>query len=168
MTILVPRDRIFVNLKDHLVDYARRWIHITPFDLAIPDATDAEIIAAVMNSVLYRDGYIGSGTDPNGTIHGPFRIECMTVTDYEPMDSAAAVALFDRWVDIDTDASTEFTTLLREVVHRRLRTANSVYFLRDLGDDALCDHGRIHNEFNEFLTVDRTTREVALILASDD
>ncbi|MFI8977866.1 hypothetical protein ACIGO9_33650 [Nocardia asteroides] len=65
-------------------------------------------------------------------------------------------------------ASTEFIAILREVVYRRLRTADSVYFLRDLGDDALCDHGRIHNEFNEFLTVDRTTREVALILASDD
>ncbi|MEU3015177.1 hypothetical protein [Nocardia asteroides] len=168
MTVLAPRDRIFVNLKHHLVDYARRWIHINPFELTAPDATDAEIIAAVMNSAPYRDGYIGSGPDPNGTIHGPFRIECLTVTDYEPMESAAAVALFDRWLDIDTDASTEFTAILREVVYRRLRTADSVYFLRDLGDDALCDHGRIHNEFNEFLTVDRTRREVALILASDD
>ncbi|WP_146229435.1 hypothetical protein [Nocardia neocaledoniensis] len=75
---------------------------------------------------------------------------------------------FDRWVDVDLTVSTEFTEILAEVVHRRLRAADAVYFLRDLGDDAVCDHGRIHDEFNEFLTVDRTGREVALILASDD
>ncbi|UGT54754.1 hypothetical protein [Nocardia asteroides] len=119
--VVVPREPVFVNLKDHLVDHGYRWIDVTPFDLTAPYAPDAEIIAAVMDSVPYRNGHIGGGDDPHGTI-----------------------------------------------VHRRLRAADAVYFLRDLGDDALCDYGRIHGEYNEFLTVDRTGREVALILAGDD
>ncbi|WP_280306310.1 hypothetical protein [Nocardia neocaledoniensis] len=166
--VVVPREPVFVNLKDHLVDHGYRWIHVTPFDLTAPDAPDAEIIAAVMDSVPYRNGHIGGGVDPLGTIHGPFRIECMTVTDYEPLATAVAVERFDRWVDVDLTASAEFTQILAEVVHRRLRAADAVYFLRDLGDDALCDYGRIHGEYNEFLTVDRPRREVALILAGDD
>ncbi|MGW0099742.1 hypothetical protein [Nocardia sp. NPDC003354] len=157
-----------MNFKDYLVDYARKWVHISPYALTTPGSSDPDIIAAVMNSVPYRNGHVGGGVDPNGTIHGPYRIECISPQDYEPMAAGDAIERFNRWVATHTSDSAALTVLLSAEVRRRLSEADAVYVLRDLGDSAVCDYGRIHDEFNEFLTIDRASGNVAVIVASDD
>ncbi|MGW4635245.1 hypothetical protein [Nocardia sp. NPDC004415] len=164
---LAADDPIFVNFRGYPFNHAYRWVHISRFGL-VTDAADTAVISAVIDAESYRDGYIGAGADPKGTIHGPFRIECIGTADYSRVPAEAAAARFDRWAAAYGAVPAELAAVLDEQVHRRFAAADTIHVLRDLGDDAVCEYGRIHTEFNEFLTIDRRRGEVALIVAADD
>ncbi|MCX4649683.1 hypothetical protein ACWGDS_41255 [Streptomyces sp. NPDC055059] len=50
----------------------------------------------------------------------------------------------------------------------RLATADGIYYLSELGDEAIHDWGRVHDYFHEFVLIDRSAGQITLIVAADD
>lgn len=162
----------FINFRDF--DFGEggnpswQWIDIKLFAIAAPAASDSDLLAALIADEGFRDDYIGSGVDPDGTRHGPYWIDQITPDSYTPASAEAVVALVTRWVDqcgVVPDA-------LRQVIERDVfapvRTATSIMTLPRLEDSAINDYGFIHTEFHEIVTIDKTNQVLRLIVAADD
>ncbi|GGN63575.1 hypothetical protein GCM10011579_032120 [Streptomyces albiflavescens] len=53
----------------------------------------------------------------------------------------------------------------------RLAAADGIYYLSELGDEAIHDWGRMHDYFhyfNEFVLIDRSAGQITLVVAADD
>ncbi|CAL9345670.1 hypothetical protein SUDANB1_00355 [Streptomyces sp. enrichment culture] len=57
---------------------------------------------------------------------------------------------------------------LQREVFARLAAADGIYYLGDLGDEAIHDWGRVHDCFHEFVLIDRSVGRITLIVAADD
>ncbi|MER6262166.1 hypothetical protein ABT203_21720 [Streptomyces sp900105245] len=53
-------------------------------------------------------------------------------------------------------------------VFARLAAADGIYYLRELGDEAIHDWGRVRDYFHEFVLIDRSAGRITLIVAADD
>jgi hypothetical protein len=63
---------------------------------------------------------------------------------------------------------TELEADLQREVFDRLAAADGIYYLGELGDEAIHDWGRVHDYFHEFVLIDRSVGQVTLIVAADD
>ncbi|WP_254876131.1 hypothetical protein [Streptomyces sp. CAI-85] len=67
-----------------------------------------------------------------------------------------------------SSSGTTFEADLRREVFSRLAAADGVYYLGELGDEAIHDWGRVHDEFHEFVIIDRAGEQLTLVVAADD
>ncbi|MFE6133542.1 tyrosine-type recombinase/integrase [Streptomyces sp. NPDC056437] len=74
----------------------------------------------------------------------------------------------DQLIDeLATDANILATDLQREVVDR-LAAAEQIYYLSELGEEAIHDWGGVHSDFHEFVLIDRSGGQITLFVAADD
>ncbi|MFF9731097.1 hypothetical protein ACF1GX_16840 [Streptomyces albidoflavus] len=57
---------------------------------------------------------------------------------------------------------------LQRKVSTRLASADGIYYLSELGGEAIHDWGRVHDYFHEFVLLDRSAGRITLIVAADD
>ena len=50
----------------------------------------------------------------------------------------------------------------------RLAAADDIYYLGELGDEAIHDWGGVHDYSHEFVLIDRSTSQIDFIVAADD
>ncbi|WP_406383985.1 hypothetical protein OHU25_41025 [Streptomyces sp. NBC_00117] len=87
---------------------------------------------------------------------------------YEFISQETAVQILCEWVDPLGDVSTELEADLQREVFARLAATDGIYYLRELGDEAIHDWGRVHDYFHEFVVIDRSAGRITLIVAADD
>ncbi|MFI6869808.1 hypothetical protein [Nocardia sp. NPDC050406] len=129
---------------------------------------EVDVLRALIAHEQFRDGYIGGGPGAGNAEHGPYRLECVGVDSYERIDPELAVGVVEEWAGQFGTVSPDLAGELEREVLARFRNAGEVFVLRELEDDAVVEYGQVHCEFHEFVTVDRTLGEVALIVAADD
>ncbi|OXR39650.1 hypothetical protein B7C42_08281 [Nocardia cerradoensis] len=126
------------------------------------------VIADVIDSVEYRDDYVGGGVDPHGNVHGPYWLTSITPDCYLPRDRSAIRSVLDEWLAIGG----ALPSVLRSAIDVALRPlhdpAISCYELPRLSDSAINDYADIHNEYHEFLLISRNEKTAVLLVASDD
>lgn len=86
----------------------------------------------------------------------------------EPISRDKARQILREWVGPLRDVSTELVAVLRREVFARLAAADGIYYLSELGDEAVHDWGRVHDCFHEFVLIDRSAGRITLIVAADD
>lgn len=105
---------------------------------------------------------------PEGLRHGPYWLRLITPDLYEFISQETAVQILCEWVDPLGDVSTELEADLQREVFARLAATDGIYYLRELGDEAIHDWGRVHDYFHEFVVIDRSAGRITLIVAADD
>ncbi|YCK33991.1 hypothetical protein ACNF49_07825 [Actinomadura sp. ATCC 39365] len=162
----------FFNFRDYpfaeSLDHGFRWINLKHFDLLNPTASDADLVHAVIQHDQFRDDYAGGGVDPAGTRHGHYWLQHITTQAYEPVGIPTVIATIASWAHQYGDVPQPLQNILETEIFDRIRQATARYQLKDLGEDCYHDYGRVHQDFHEVITINRTNNTLALIVAADD
>lgn len=161
----------FINFRRYVPDpkvHGFRWVDIKQFRFSAESVDDRGLLAALIGHEQFRDDYAGGGVLPEGLRHGPYWLRLITSDMYEPISQEKAVQILREWVDPLWDEPTELEADLQRGVFDRLAAADGIYYLSELGDEAIHDWGRVHEYFHEFVLIDRSLGQITLIVAADD
>ncbi|MER5859332.1 hypothetical protein ABT131_27560 [Streptomyces sp900105245] len=168
---LAYEESAFINFRRYVPDpkeHGFRWVDIKQLRFSAESVDDRGLLAALIGDEQFRDDYAGGGVLPEGPRHGPYWLRLITPDLYESISQEKAVQILREWVDPLWDVPTELEADLQREVFARLAAADGIYYLRELGDEAIHDWGRVHDYFHEFVLIDRSAGRITLIVAADD
>ncbi|MFF9804952.1 hypothetical protein ACF1G5_07445 [Streptomyces coeruleorubidus] len=161
----------FINFRRYVPDpkeHGFRWVDIKRLRFSAEAVADRGLLAALIGHEQFRDDYAGGGVLPDGPRHGPYWLRLITPDLYESISQEKAVQILRQWVDPLWDVPTGLEADLQREVFARLAAADGIYYLSELGDEAVHDWGRVHDYFHEFVLIDRSVGRITLIVAADD
>ncbi|MFD9327712.1 hypothetical protein [Streptomyces sp. NPDC060065] len=168
---LAHEESAFINFRRYVPDpkeHGFRWVDVKQLRFSAESVDNRGLLAALIGHEQFRDDYAGGGVLPEGLRHGPYWLRLITPDLYEPISQEKAVQILREWVDPLWDVPTELEADLQREVFARLFAADGIYYLRELGDDAIHDWGRVHDYFHEFVLIDCSAGRITLIVAADD
>ncbi|MEW2253343.1 hypothetical protein AB0907_39265 [Streptomyces sp. NPDC006975] len=168
---LAPEGSIFINFRHYVPDpkeHGFRWIDIKELRFSAGSFDDTELLAALIGHEQFRDDYAGGGVLPEGIRHGPYWLRLITPDLYEFVSQEKAVQILREWMDPFWEVPTELEAVLQCEMFGRLAAAEAIYYLSELGDEAIHDWGRVHDCFHEFVLIDRSAGRITLVVAADD
>ncbi|QEV18063.1 hypothetical protein [Streptomyces alboniger] len=168
---LAHEENTLINFRRYAPDpkeHGFRWIDTKQLRISAESMDDRGLLAALIGHDQFRDDYAGGGVLPDGLRHGPYWLGLITPDRYEPISQEKAVQILRGWMDPLRDVSTELEADLQREVFACLAAADGIYYLSELGDDAIHDWGRAHDYFHEFVLIDRSAGRITLIVAADD
>lgn len=157
-------DHVFINFANRTY----QWVDLQRFRLSEAAGDDGAILAALIAHELYGDDHAGGDPGGNPERHGPYWRERITPACFDPIDTAAAERHLRAWAEQVAPLPERLRPELEREAYQRLRTADRVYKLRDLGHGAFHDWGGVHNEFHELVLIDRAAGTVSVVVAADD
>ncbi|MER7519872.1 hypothetical protein [Streptomyces sp. NPDC126499] len=163
-------ERGFLNFRGHAFAergaHAYRWVDTKVFRCPAGEPDEA-LLAALVAHPWFRDDYAGGDVDPDGTRHGPYRLDAVTAGAYRPVEAEEARRVLRDWADEHGPVPASLEAELA-AVFAVVASADRCYRLADLGDGALHDWGGVHCQFHEFVAVDRGRARLTLLVAADD
>jgi hypothetical protein len=164
-------------------DLSYRWIDIASFAMPAEVESDGDLLRLLLADPRFADTYDGPRElwQPGGHAHGPYRLERISVEDYQALGAAEAKAYIGEfvWQSPETpnltihgpaspppDAKTP-----REIeaqLARMIDGAQSAYRLRDLGAGSHHEGGEVLWFFHELVLLDRSRRMLHLLVAAVD
>lgn len=163
--LLVYQGDVFINFRT-----SRQWVLIKLFTLP-SDADDREVLALLTHHLRYRDSYAAPEFKDAETIHGPYWLNAITPEVFRPVSAADAEALIRTWAEYQAPLPAARRDEMERELYPRIRSATARYQLADLRDTAEHDWGSSVGSdtgFHEFVLIDRSAGNVALVVASDD
>jgi len=167
---LAYRTSHIVRFREVISDF--RWIDAKLFDISGP-ASHREILAALIADPWYNDDYAspsGALPEPSRGLHGPYSLGSITVSSFQKLSPRACRGAVRTWAHALGPLPAEFTRRYEEFLEVLLADATAVFRLSDLDDSARHQwdaHLGVLG-FHEFVIVSRTSKTVALVVASDD
>ena len=156
---LAHEGNAFINFR-HYVPHAKehgfRWVDVRRLRFCAESVDDGGLLAALIGHEQFRDDYAGGGVVPEGPRHGPYWLRLITPDLYEHISQDKAVQILREWVDPLWDVPSELEVDLQREVFDRVAAADGIYCLSELGDEAIHDWGRVHDEFHEYVLIDRS------------
>ncbi|MFS8202578.1 hypothetical protein ACLVWQ_28300 [Streptomyces sp. CWNU-52B] len=168
---LAHEESALINFRRYVPDpkeHGFRWVNIKHLRFSAESVDDRGLLAALIGHEQFRDDYAGGGVLPDGSRHGPYWLRLITPDLYELISQEKAVQILREWVDPLGDVSTELEADLQREVLVPLAVADGIYYLSELGDEAIHGWGRVHDYFHEFVLIDRSAGRITLIVAADD
>ncbi|WP_067993551.1 hypothetical protein [Nocardia pseudobrasiliensis] len=145
---------------------AYQWVDIKIFNILDNAVDDRAIVQAIISAPEFQENYQDDGREI--TVHDPFLIEYFTPNIYLPTDADAIEQLLTEWTARCGTLPNLLKMELESSIISRIRSASSRYILGELEQSARCWFMDDSETYHEFLLIDRSAGEVALILASDD
>ncbi|OKJ61585.1 hypothetical protein [Streptomyces sp. CB02261] len=162
----------FINFRDYKFQesgsHGYRWVDIKHLRLPGESVEARELLAALIGHEQFRDDYAGGGVLPEGSRHGPYWLTSVTSDAYEAVSREKSAHVLWGWADQFGDVPAELEADLRQEVFDRLVVADNIYYLNELEDEAIHDWGRVHEDFHEFVLIDRSAGRITLLVAADD
>jgi hypothetical protein len=155
--------RVFINFKNSTF----QWVDIQRF-LLPATVTDQQVLAMLIEHDMYGYDYAGGDPGSDPARHGPYWRDQVTPGAFEPTDAIVEQDLLQEWAERYAELPEHLRADVEREVYTPLRTADSIYRLRDLGAAAFHDWGGIHNDFHELLLIDRSNSTCTLMVAADD
>lgn len=163
-------EQLTYQAKLHISFGAYQWVSIKLFRLPGHPIDDQAALRLLLRHVRYRDSYAGTGDKDMVTLHGPYRLDAISIDSFTPADPASAEATLGAWAEEYWALDEAARDWLERELYPRVRNATSCYRLADLGEDAQHDWGWVLGKtgFHELVVVDRVAGSLALVVASDD
>lgn len=162
----------FINFRNYKFQDSRshafRWVDIKRLRLPAESVGDKELLAALIGHEQFRDDYAGGGVLPEGLRHGPYWVSAVTPNVYEAVGREWSALILWEWANQFEDVPANLATELQREVFDLLAAAERIYYLSELGDEAIHDWGRVHSDFHEFVLIDRSSGQITLLVAADD
>jgi hypothetical protein len=164
-------------------DLSYRWIDIASFGIPTDAESDGDLIGLLLADPRFADTYDGPRElwQPGGHEHGPYRLEGISVEDYQALGPAEAKAYIGEFVR--QSANTPNLTIHRPAnpppdgktpreIEAQLASmvdgAQSAYRLRDLGAQSHHEGGEVLWFFHELVLLDWSRRMLHLLVAAVD
>jgi hypothetical protein len=143
------------------------WLDVTRF-LFDRDTTDRSTLDALVTNAYYRDDYLvpGSALTPQGTRHGPYRLDCLTAEAFELTDRPSAEETLYRWADESRRATDQHYPAAIRTSERIIAATTSIFHLKDLRETCEHEYGRLLGDFHEFVLLNRHDGILTLLVAS--
>ncbi|MFE3446167.1 hypothetical protein ACFXNW_24325 [Nocardia sp. NPDC059180] len=171
-SILRFRSQTFINFRDFEFEssstHGFRWVDLKEFELLDAAASPPDILKSLIGEDAFRDDYSGGGIDPVGDRHGPYWLSMVRPSSYEPVDVQGAIEVLSKWYLQYGNVPSALREDLERIVDGPIRSSDSCFLLRELGDSAVHDYGRIQIDFHEVVAMRAGLRSVRLIVAADD
>jgi hypothetical protein len=123
----------------------------------------------------YRDDCASPWTGPSGDVHGPYRLQALTVEDFQPCSAATAISMLTEWPATNLSPWVSASLLLsREIVGAWLSPlvveADEIYRLSVAREGNEHEYGWVVGlaGFHEFIAIDRDIATLTVIIATDD
>ncbi len=162
----------FINFRDYTFQDPRshgfRWVDIKHLRLAAESFGGREPLAALIGHEQFRNDYAGGGVLAEGARHGPYWLSQVTPDAYEAVSREESAHVLWRWARRFGDVPAKLRLDLQQKVFDSLAAADQIHCLSGLGDEAVHDWGRVHEEFHEFVLIDRSAGRITLLVAADD
>ena len=151
-----------------LRDGSYRWISVKYFRFPRSEPTSPEqAVTTLLGHPAYWDTYTG-GDNISPGVHGPYRLDAITVDQFQIVDAPSAELVLREWLERDEGpvADDQIDGDLDSVL-RRIREAETRLSLRDLGTESHHETGWIlHSGFVELVLI--TGGLISLLVASGD
>lgn len=59
-----------------------QWVETKRFQITAAPTNDRELLRSLVSTEQFRDGYIGAGVEPAGTVHGPYNLDRISPDSY--------------------------------------------------------------------------------------
>lgn len=153
------------------------WVQVSHFSFD-PAQDDRAILSSLIASHGYAHDYASpfeAGTEvTEPAVHGRWWRDRIHVELFEPWSPTEAEALIKRWADQQDWTESDYRQPLE--VHRRLRgvyellRSGQLYKLNNPGPEAEHDYGFVTGGmgFHEFVAIDRASKHLHVVVASDD
>ncbi|MEU9976070.1 hypothetical protein [Streptomyces sp. NPDC051014] len=162
----------FINFRNYKFQDPRshgyRWVDIKHLRTPAESGEAQELLAALIGHEQFRDDYAGGGVLPEGSRHGPYWLRLVTPDVYEAVSRETSAHILWGWASKFGDVPARLEADLQQEVFDRLATAEHIYYLSGLGDEAIHDWGRVHEDFHDFVLIDRSAGRITLLVAADD
>jgi len=162
----------FIDFRNYKFQDSRshgyRWVDIKHLRIPTEIGDAQELLAAVIGHAQFRDDYAGGGVLPEGLRHGPYWLRLVTSDVYEAISREKSAHIVRGWVKQFGDVPHRLEVSLQREVFDRLASADHIYYLSGLGDEAIHDWGRVHEDFHDFVLIDRSAGRVTLLVVADD
>ncbi|MEV4940838.1 hypothetical protein [Streptomyces zaomyceticus] len=162
----------FINFRHYTFRDAKspafRWVDVKCLRLPAEPADDSGLLAALIRHEQFRDDYAGGGVVPDGPRHGPYWVKSVTPDGYASVGRQESDRILRTWANQFEEVPAGLAADLRREVFDRLATADHIYRLGELGDEAMHDWGGVHGDFHEFVLIDRSAEQIILLVAADD
>lgn len=162
----------FINFRDYKFQDSRshgfRWVDIKRLRLPGESVEARELLTALIGHEQFRDDYAGGGVLAEGSRHGPYWLRLVTPDVYGTVSREESAHVLWGWVTQFGDVPAKLEADLHREVFNRLPPADHIYYLNELGDEAIHDWGRVHEYFHEFVLIDRSAGRITLLVAADD
>jgi hypothetical protein len=144
---------------------AWHWAYAKTFHID-PDLDDRALLAGLLAHPEYRDDYVSERLtdDP---VHGPYNLIRITPKAFDALSNDAATAAFRTWVDQAAEGADEVEGDI-DAVEAVISASDTVYQLKDLGSRAMHHFGWILYDFLELVLIQRTTRQLHLVVGAGD
>jgi hypothetical protein len=164
-------DTKFVNSHDYGVGYW--WIHGLQYS-AVGYGNDRDVIMGLLADPWYHHDYHGfpvNAPDPRTqALHGPYRLDAITVDNFVKRSRTDALESLDRWLE-ENGSTAETTRDFRTAIDLLLPTDFNLYELPDLGPTSQHEYGSTlgaDSGFVEFVAVAPDFTAVTVLVATDD
>ncbi len=134
-----------------------------------------ELIAAVLAHPRYHDMFITRWTGPQPGVHGPYRLETLTVEGFESCSAATAIDTLMKWPASDLNPWVsqdliESQEIVAAWVSPLIIAADEIYRLIVPREENEHDCGWICGSggFHELIAFDRPNNTLTVIVATDD
>lgn len=152
------------------------WCQLVSFTILDDSASDQCLLAAVLAHPRYRDHCAGPFDGQiEHDLHGPYRIETITVDGFVSTTVVAALTVMHLWIRDCVfpeyrDSIVDSLRLIHRHVGPPLREADCIYRLVTPRRGNEHDWASVvgHCGFHEFIAIDRTRQTVWMIIASND
>lgn len=154
----------------HLDQGTNQWVSDKAFIIG-EGFNDQTLIKNTLNHRAYADNYQGTEVEEqDGTVHGPFLLARIKAEDFAEVPAHAAIAEIQDWADQTGRQSAPTQSALATEIFALLSQADVVYRFPSLGEDTEGPWGWVVGRagFHEFITIDRDSACLHLIVASDD
>lgn len=176
MTKLELALRLTGDTLVHLADGTYSFCVLMTFEFDGQPAA-AELIDAVLHHPRYHDMFISPWTGPGKGVHGPYRLETLTVEGFLACSASTALQVLHDWM-ADPDVDPKFTAEMRESqeivaawTSPLILAADEIYRLvvpREGNEHACGWISGMAFGFHELITIDRRNKVLTVIVATDD
>ncbi|KOX22134.1 hypothetical protein [Nocardiopsis sp. NRRL B-16309] len=145
-----------------------RWVSTKHLRFSPGSASDADLLAALIGHEQFRDAYAGSGVRPDEIRHGPYWLRLITPREYDAVGREECARVLREWANQYEPVPADLEAVLEREAFACVAAADRVHHLRELGDGAVHDWGRVQDCFHEFVLIDRSAGRITLLVATDD
>jgi hypothetical protein len=151
-----------------LKDLSFRWICVTQFKNVLGKTMEpSEVLATLLGHPAYWFGYISPRYIQPG-IHGPYRLDALSVDCFEQVDASTAESILSRWLNQYGPVPADQIEGDLDSIYRLIRGANICVHLPTLGERAQHEVGWIlHSGFGELVLIG-PANALTLVVASAD
>ena len=153
------------HVRIHFRDDSFRWIDIRHFH-TVNASMPGDVVRGLIAHPSYRDNYLSSDAKTTDHVHGPYRLESVTLDAFELLDVETALAIFDAWVQMYPLSEGDTVEGDLAAVYRLFREARTCWHLRPLGENEFHELGFVLGPFVEFVL--ESANRLSLVVASSD